>query len=185
MKGWCIAIGDPSLAGPLLTSRRSSIPTPRLSWVQLSTFATPLRYALAVPILNGRSSAASGVITAYASEPFDGDHRRMLESAATLFAAAVQTPDSKESRKPATVQSARSAVTKCQRRYPVFAIPSALILPRAAADTLGAPEVYLNGRRSPGTSEGKSAGSRSTAQLLVDEIEARIGVATMRGSWVG
>jgi hypothetical protein len=34
----------------------------------------------------------------------------MLESAATLFAAAVQTPNSKESRKPAAVQSARPAV---------------------------------------------------------------------------
>src|SRR6185503_2138773 len=50
------------------------------------TFATPLRYALAVPVLNGPNSAAAGVITAYASEPFEADHRRLLESAATLFA---------------------------------------------------------------------------------------------------
>jgi hypothetical protein len=48
------------------------------------TFATPLRYALAVPILNGPSEAL-GVVTCYGSEPFDNDHRRMLESAATLF----------------------------------------------------------------------------------------------------
>lgn len=48
------------------------------------TLATPLRYALAVPILNG-PNAASGVVTCYGSEPFDNDHRRMLESAATLF----------------------------------------------------------------------------------------------------
>lgn len=62
------------------------------------TFSTPLRYAIAVPILNGPNSAAVGVITAYASEPFDNDHRRMLESAATLFAAslpAVPTKDQK------------------------------------------------------------------------------------------
>ena len=50
------------------------------------TFATPLRYALAVPVLSGPTTAAIGVITAYASDPFDADHRRMLESASTLFA---------------------------------------------------------------------------------------------------
>ncbi len=55
------------------------------------TFAVPLRYALAVPILTGTTSAPIGVITAYGSDPFDNDHRRMLESAATLFAASVQT----------------------------------------------------------------------------------------------
>ena len=49
------------------------------------TFSTPLRYALSVPILNGPNNAAVGVITAYASDPFDNDHRRLLESAATLF----------------------------------------------------------------------------------------------------
>jgi GAF domain-containing protein len=74
------------------------------------TFATPLRYALAVPILNGPNSSASGVITAYASEPFDGDHRRMLEGAATLFAAAVQTPNPKETRKTPAAQPSRTAV---------------------------------------------------------------------------
>ena len=55
------------------------------------TFSVPLRYALAVPILNGPAAAAIGVITAYASEPFDNDHRRLLESAATLFGASVPT----------------------------------------------------------------------------------------------
>jgi putative nucleotidyltransferase with HDIG domain len=49
------------------------------------TLTTPLRYALAVPILNGHT--ASGVVTCYGSEPFENDHRRMLESAATLFGA--------------------------------------------------------------------------------------------------
>ena len=53
------------------------------------TFSTPLKYAMAVPILNGPNAAAVGVITGYASEPFDNDHRRMLESAATLFAASI------------------------------------------------------------------------------------------------
>jgi putative nucleotidyltransferase with HDIG domain len=52
------------------------------------TFSTPLRYALAVPILNG-SSTALGVITCYGSEPFNADHRRIVESSATLFASSV------------------------------------------------------------------------------------------------
>jgi putative methionine-R-sulfoxide reductase with GAF domain len=63
------------------------------------TLSTPLRYALAVPILNGPNPPALGVITAYASEPFDSDHRRMLESAATLFASAMPSPTSKEPRR--------------------------------------------------------------------------------------
>lgn len=54
------------------------------------TFATPLRYALAVPIVSG-PGAAKGVVTCYGSEPFDSDHRRMLESAATLFGASLAT----------------------------------------------------------------------------------------------
>ncbi len=33
---------------------------------------------------------AIGVITVYGSEPFDKDHKRMIESAATLFVASVQ-----------------------------------------------------------------------------------------------
>ena len=60
------------------------------------TFSTPLRYAMAVPILNGSTAAAVGVITSYASEPFDNDHRRMMESAATLFAASVPSIASKD-----------------------------------------------------------------------------------------
>ena len=62
------------------------------------TFSVPLRYALAVPVLNGPHAAAVGVITAYGSEPFNQDHRRMLESAATLFASSVSLAPSKDSR---------------------------------------------------------------------------------------
>jgi putative nucleotidyltransferase with HDIG domain len=50
------------------------------------SLAAPLRYALAVPIMNG-PDAALGVLTCYGSDPFTNDHRRILESAATLFAA--------------------------------------------------------------------------------------------------
>jgi len=74
------------------------------------TFSTPLRYALAVPILNGPNSAAAGVITAYASDPFDGDHRRMLESAATLFSGALSNGTNRETKK--AVQVTDSAVER-------------------------------------------------------------------------
>ena len=62
------------------------------------TFSVPLRYALAVPILNGPVSTPIGVITAYSTDPFNNDHKRMLESAATLFAAAVSPSGQKEPR---------------------------------------------------------------------------------------
>jgi putative nucleotidyltransferase with HDIG domain len=52
------------------------------------TFTVPLRYALAVPILNG-PHVTLGVLTCYGTEPFEGDHQRILESAATLFASAL------------------------------------------------------------------------------------------------
>jgi putative methionine-R-sulfoxide reductase with GAF domain len=50
------------------------------------TFSVPLRYALAVPIVGGNGSSLA-VLSVYGSEPFEYDHRRMLESAATLFMA--------------------------------------------------------------------------------------------------
>lgn len=67
------------------------------------TFATPLRYALAVPILDG-PGAAVGVVTCYASDPFDNDHKRMLESSATLFAECVVGRDVK--RRPPQTETA-------------------------------------------------------------------------------
>jgi putative nucleotidyltransferase with HDIG domain len=50
------------------------------------SFSVPLRYAAAVPVLDGRVVA---VILAFSSEPFEKDHRRLLENAATLFASSV------------------------------------------------------------------------------------------------
>lgn len=47
---------------------------------------TPLRYAVAVPVTDGRTV---GVIAAFGPDPFEKDHRRVLESAATIFAASV------------------------------------------------------------------------------------------------
>jgi putative nucleotidyltransferase with HDIG domain len=54
------------------------------------TFSTPLRYALAVPMLDGPQTAV-GVVTCYGSEPFTGDHRRILEGAATLFTSSLNS----------------------------------------------------------------------------------------------
>jgi putative nucleotidyltransferase with HDIG domain len=54
------------------------------------TFSVPLRYALSVPISGSGSSLA--VLTAYGSDPFSNDHRRMLESAATLFVGSTASP---------------------------------------------------------------------------------------------
>jgi len=69
------------------------------------TFPVPLRYALAVPLLNGPAASAVGVLSAYGSEPFDNDHRRLLESAATLFAASLFPSTPSESREPQTKSS--------------------------------------------------------------------------------
>lgn len=54
------------------------------------TFATPLRYALAVPVVKGQAAVA--VVTCYGSDPFDNDHRRILESSATLFSDCINGP---------------------------------------------------------------------------------------------
>jgi putative nucleotidyltransferase with HDIG domain len=53
------------------------------------TFATPLRYATAVPVMD---RGVVAVILAYGSEPFDKDHRRLLENAATLFVSSLSQP---------------------------------------------------------------------------------------------
>jgi len=52
------------------------------------TLPVPLRYAVAVPVLNG-TSTPFGVASFYGSDPFNSDHLRMLESAVTLLAAAL------------------------------------------------------------------------------------------------
>jgi putative nucleotidyltransferase with HDIG domain len=52
------------------------------------TLAVPLRYVVSVPVLNAHS-APFGVVSFFGSDPFNNDHLRMLESAVTLFAAAL------------------------------------------------------------------------------------------------
>ena len=111
VEGLCIPIGD-RISGWALAHKQAVLNSNAA--LELGpvarTFATPLRYALAVPVLNGPNSAASAVITAYASEPFDNDHKRMLESAATLFGASAQSLGTKDPRKPAAMPAARPAV---------------------------------------------------------------------------
>ena len=60
------------------------------------TLAVPLRYAMAVPIF-GSQGAPIGVLSCFGSEPFDNDHRRILESAATLYASSATYFASKDS----------------------------------------------------------------------------------------
>lgn len=53
------------------------------------TFSVPLRYATAVPVIDGQ---VVGVLVMFGSEPFDKDHRRLLENAATLFVSSLSHP---------------------------------------------------------------------------------------------
>lgn len=53
------------------------------------TLPVPLRYAAAVPVVDGQTV---GVLVMFASDPFDKDHRRLLENAATLFVSSLSQP---------------------------------------------------------------------------------------------
>ena len=53
------------------------------------TLSIPLRYVTAVPIVDGTVVA---VVLAFSSEPFEKDHRRLLENAATLFVSSLSQP---------------------------------------------------------------------------------------------
>jgi putative nucleotidyltransferase with HDIG domain len=72
ISGWVFAHGQPVI---------NSDATLELGPVA-KTFSVPLRYVAAVPIVDGQPVA---VLMAFSSEPFDRDHRRLLENAATLF----------------------------------------------------------------------------------------------------
>jgi putative nucleotidyltransferase with HDIG domain len=50
------------------------------------TLSVPLRFAAGVPVVDGEPVA---VIMVFSSEPFEKDHRRMLENASTLFVSSV------------------------------------------------------------------------------------------------
>jgi putative nucleotidyltransferase with HDIG domain len=63
------------------------------------TFSIPLRYAIAVPIIDG---PVIGVLTAYSSDPFEKDHCRILESAITLFSSSLNLPAGPDSRERST-----------------------------------------------------------------------------------
>ncbi len=73
------------------------------------TFPVPLRYALAVPILNG-PHVALGVLTCYGTEPFEGDHQRVLESAATIFAGTLSGSPARNVTPPTSTRAGDSKV---------------------------------------------------------------------------
>lgn len=53
------------------------------------TFSVPLRYAGAFPIVDGKVVA---VLMVFSNEPFEKDHRRLIENAATLFMSSLTQP---------------------------------------------------------------------------------------------
>jgi putative nucleotidyltransferase with HDIG domain len=53
------------------------------------TFPTPLKYVAAVPIVDGQVVA---VLTVFGVDPFDKDHKRLLENASTLFISSLSQP---------------------------------------------------------------------------------------------
>jgi len=76
------------------------------------TFSTPLRYVAAVPIMDGVPVA---VLCVFGAEPFDKDHKRLLENASTLFVSSLAQPIQAEPEPLATTvvpepQSSRSRV---------------------------------------------------------------------------
>jgi putative nucleotidyltransferase with HDIG domain len=73
------------------------------------TFSVPLRYAAAVPVVDGRAVA---VLVVFSSEPFEKDHRRLLENAATLFVSSISQPLSSDADRQATKASAEGAKTR-------------------------------------------------------------------------
>jgi putative nucleotidyltransferase with HDIG domain len=77
ISGWVFAHGQPVL---------NSDAALELGPVS-KTLAVPLRYAAGVPIFDGNVVIAVAMV--YASEPFERDHRRLLENAATLFVSSV------------------------------------------------------------------------------------------------
>jgi len=73
------------------------------------TLPTPLRYVVAVPIMDGQPVA---VLAVFGTEPFERDHKRLLENASTLFVSSLGQPiDPEPSRSHAQAPgSARSRV---------------------------------------------------------------------------
>lgn len=74
------------------------------------SFSTPLRYVAAVPIVDGPAVA---VLAVFGAEPFDKDHKRLLENASTLFVSSLNQPlqsNSGEILKPALAEAVRPRV---------------------------------------------------------------------------
>lgn len=80
ISGWAFAHGQPVL---------NSDAALELGPVS-KTLSVPLRYAAAVPVMDGRTAVA--VLVVFASDPFEKDHRRLLENAATLFVSSISQP---------------------------------------------------------------------------------------------
>jgi putative nucleotidyltransferase with HDIG domain len=64
------------------------------------TFQAPLRYVAAVPITDGQ---IVGVLAVFGTDPFDKDHRRLLENASTHFVSSLSQPIRAEQRDQAVI----------------------------------------------------------------------------------
>ncbi len=73
------------------------------------TFSVPLRYAAAVPVVDGRAVA---VFVVFSSEPFEKDHRRLLENAATLFVSSISHPLAGDAERQAASGSAENVKSR-------------------------------------------------------------------------
>jgi hypothetical protein len=69
------------------------------------TFAVPLRYAAAVPLTGAK---AASLIMIYGSDPFDKDHERLLENAATLFASSTAVGPDAPAQRPELAASSQA-----------------------------------------------------------------------------
>ena len=96
ISGWVFAHGQPVI---------NSDATLELGPVA-RTFSVPLRYVAAVPIMDGHPIA---VVVVFSSEPFDRDHRRLLENAATLFVSSMTHSVSREQEAQAGIEVRKDA----------------------------------------------------------------------------
>jgi len=71
------------------------------------TLPVPLRYAAAVPVVDGRVVA---VILIFGSEPFEKDHRRLFENAATLFVSSISQPIGSDAERQSTTSGGADAL---------------------------------------------------------------------------
>ena len=72
------------------------------------TLATPLRWALVSPV--GEKQEVVGVLSLYGSDIFDKDHKRMLETAASLLYSTLTAFSNQQEERPFARQNSASKI---------------------------------------------------------------------------